>query len=173
MTSTPHNINGLYRTDGRIRTHRGFYINPFNPDPGAICIEDIAHALTNQCRFAGHTHRRFSVAQHSIMVADSVPTEHKLAALLHDASEAYLLDIPTPVKSQLPGYAEAEDRLMSLIAAKFGFNWPLHQAVKEADRNALEWEWHNAVVNDNIETWDRKSTEELFIWRFREFSTLG
>ena len=170
MTSTPHNTRGLYNTEGRIRTYSGFYIDPLNPDPGAIDIRDIAHALTNQCRFAGHTQRRFSVAQHSIMVADSVPQEHKLAALLHDASEAYLLDIPTPVKAQLSGYMEAEDRLMQVIAKKFGFAYPLHMSIKAADKNALEWEWHNCVVNDNIETWDRKSTEELFLWRFREYS---
>lgn len=172
MTSTPHNTRGLYNTEGRIRTYSGFYIDPLNPNPDAINIQDIAHALTNQCRFAGHTQRRFSVAQHSIMVADSVPDKHKLAALLHDASEAYLLDIPTPVKAQLSGYMEAEERLMQVIAKKFGFTYPLHMSIKEADKNALEWEWHNCVVNDNIETWDRKSTEELFLWRFREYSAL-
>lgn len=169
MTTAPHNITGLYNTAGRIRTYSGFYIDPLNPNPDAIQIRDIAHALTNQCRFAGHTHRRFSVAQHSIMVADAVPEEHKLAALLHDASEAYLLDIPTPVKAALSGYMEAEDRLMKVIADKFGFKWPLHISIKEADKKALEWEWHNCVVNDNIETWDSKSTEDLFMWRFHEY----
>ncbi len=171
MTTTPHNLDGLYRSDSKIRTFSGRYINPFNPNPNDIDIVDIAHALTNQCRFAGHTQRRLSIAQHSIMVADSVPARHKLAALMHDASEAYLLDIPTPVKDNLPGYREAENQLMTVIAQKFGFQWPMHDCIKEADRNALEWEWHNAVVNDNIETWDRQATEQLFLWRFKEFTT--
>lgn len=169
--TTPHN-NELYRTDGKIRTFSGRCIDPFNPNPDDICIEDIAHSLANQCRFGGHTQRRFSIAQHSIMVADRLPKEHRLAGLLHDASEAYLLDIPTPVKNKLPGYAQAEHWLMRIIAKKFGFQWPLHILVKDEDRYALEWEWYNAVIMDNTETWDRKATEELFLWRFHEYSAI-
>jgi hypothetical protein len=149
MTTT-HNsksaVEGLY-TQGKIRTFTGRYIDPFNPKPDDIDIQDIAHALAHQCRFAGHTKRFFSVAEHSINVMGSVSDEHRLAALLHDASEAYLLDIPTPIKNQLPGYREAEDRLMAVIAKKYGFAWPMAEEVKAADREHLESEWVNEVVN--------------------------
>jgi len=137
--------DNLYTPD-KIRTFTGKYIDPLNPDPALICIEDIAHALSMLPRFGGHTQRFYSVAQHSIACCSWAPDEHKLAALLHDASEAYLLDIPSPVKKRIPGYAEAEDRLMAVIAAKFGFEWPLHEDIKAIDEMALYVEWDNVVL---------------------------
>lgn len=138
--------DNLYTPD-KIRTFTGKYIDPLNPDPALICIEDIAHALSMLPRFGGHTQRFYSVAQHSISCCEWAPAEHKLAALLHDASEAYLLDIPSPVKKRIPGYAEAEDRLMEVIAHKLGFAWPLHEEVKAIDRDRLHAEWKGAVLS--------------------------
>lgn len=137
--------DNLYTPD-KIRTFSGKYIDPLNPDPALICIEDIAHALSMLPRFGGHTQRFYSVAQHSIACCEWAPAEHKLAALLHDAGEAYLLDIPSPVKKRIPGYAEAEDRLMAVIAHKLGFAWPLHEDVKAIDKMTLYIEWDNVVL---------------------------
>lgn len=137
MKITPEN---LY-TEGHIRTFSGIYIDPLNPKPELINIEDIAHALSMQCRFGGHLPRFYSVAQHSVMVADLVDPENKLAALLHDASEAYLLDIPRPVKSRLTNYKKIQRGLMRVIAKKFGFKYPLHQSVHDTDEAMLRWEW--------------------------------
>lgn len=130
----------LYKKD-HIRTFTGKYVNVFNPTPEMICIEDIAHSLSNQCRFAGHLKQFYSVADHSINCAMQVAEEHKLAALLHDASEAYLIDIPSPIKKRLTNYHEIEDNLMRLIANKFGFTYPFDPVIKEIDEYMLRTEW--------------------------------
>jgi 5'-deoxynucleotidase YfbR-like HD superfamily hydrolase len=135
-------------TPNCIRTYSGIYMNIFEPTLDMICIENIAHSLSHQCRFGGHLPTFFSVAQHSIMVSEHVPQEHRLAALLHDASEAYLVDIPKPIKPHLTNYKELEDKLMELIALKFGFEYPLHPMVKKADELMLHWEWHTLMLRD-------------------------
>jgi uncharacterized protein len=76
----------LYEPDC-IRTYTGLYINVFNPKPEMIEIEDIAHALSFQCRFGGHLPKFYSVAQHSLNCSYLVKEPAlKLTALLHDAS---------------------------------------------------------------------------------------
>lgn len=110
------------RTDW-IQTYTGKKFFPLDPDPELICIEDIAHSLAMQCRYNGHTRRFYSVAQHSVILASKFFKSHDLrfAALLHDASEAYLSDVPLPIKHlpQFTFYREAEDRLQRMIFAKF------------------------------------------------------
>lgn len=130
----------------QIRTFSGMWIEVFDPKPEHILIEDIAHALSNQCRFGGHLPKFYSVAMHSILCAELVPREHKLGALLHDASEAYLLDVPKPIKNRLTNYVEIEDRLMQVIADKFGFEWPLAPEIKKADTEMLSMEWNGLVL---------------------------
>ena len=85
-----------------IQTSSGgkFYYD--SDDTDCINIEDIAHALSNPCRFGGHSGRFYSVAQHSVVVAYLVEKELMLTALLHDASEAYVVDVPRPLKRILP-----------------------------------------------------------------------
>lgn len=131
-----------------IRTYTGIYMNVFEPTLEMICIEDIAHALTFQCRFGGHLRYFFSVAQHSLNCSYLIDNnELKLAALLHDASEAYLLDIPRPIKQRLANYKEIENKLMILIAEKFGFEYPLHADVKKIDEIMLQYEWEGLMLN--------------------------
>lgn len=134
---------------GVVRTYTGIALNVLNPNPEDICIEDIAHALSNQCRFGGHTTKFYSVAEHSIHCADMVGPEYALAALMHDAGEAYLVDVPSPIKIVLPQYIEIEDRLMRVIAGKYGFEWPMHHMVKRADKAMLDMEWKNLMLTDN------------------------
>lgn len=115
---------------GWIQTFTGKKFYPLDPDPEQICIEDIAHSLSLQCRFSGHTKRFYSVAEHSVEVARNwfVDPDHreprtgKLMALLHDASEAYLSDIPRPLKllPEFAFYREAEEHLQWMIWRKFG-----------------------------------------------------
>jgi len=142
------NKENLFEKD-RIRLFSGRYVDPFNMVLEDIDIKDIAHALCHIPRFAGHTLQFYSVAEHSIHCANLVAEEYRLQALLHDASEAYLLDIPRPVKQRIPEYRKAENKIMDLIATKFGFNWPLDALVKHADEYLLVWEWRNVVVPDS------------------------
>lgn len=112
-----------------ITTNSGidFYFN--RPTTSMINEEDIAHALCNLCRFTGHTNKFYSVASHSIILANVIRTElrgsndkYKHQAMLHDASEAYLADISSPLKSLLPEYQELEDNVMSVILRSFGIS---------------------------------------------------
>lgn len=132
-----------------------------------ISIGDIAHALSMQPRFGGHLPVFYSVAQHCVLAVEYVNEEHKLATLLHDASEAYLIDVPRPVKQQLPNYKEVENKLMTVIAAKFGFQWPLHPDVKRADEVMLRDEWEGLMLQNDIwepiEVWDQEQAKGRFL----------
>jgi hypothetical protein len=110
-------------TDARgdwIQTALGQQFWPIDPRADEIEPEDVAHALSMLCRFGGHCLRFYSVAEHSVLLARAVAPEHRLWALLHDASEAYLVDIPRPLKPFLVGYREAEDKIMAAVCERFG-----------------------------------------------------
>lgn len=113
---------------------------PLDPRPEEVHIEDIAHALAMQCRYAGHTRHHYSVAQHSIYVSRLVPAEDALWGLLHDAAEAYLVDLPRPVKRS-PGigqlYVEAERKVTDAICDRFGLPREEPASVKLADNRVL------------------------------------
>lgn len=142
---------GLHNPEPVIRTYTGKFVNVFDPHPDMFCIEDIAHALSMMPRWGGHCAWFFSVAQHSSNCAFTLPAKHKcqshqLAALMHDASEAYLMDIPRPIKKKLSNYAEIEDAVMKVISAKFGFEYPMHPVVKATDEHNLEQEWEHLII---------------------------
>lgn len=147
------------------QTFTGRQFWPLDPQKEDLDIRDIAHALSNQCRFGGHTSRHYSVAEHSLLVADlcfllskgehsTIPGGEtlELAALMHDASEAYLVDIPSPVKPHLQNYEALEDTLMAAISARWDFSWPMPQRVKDADRMALAIE-KQALLGLEPEPW--------------------
>lgn len=159
-------------TPNCIRTFTGKYINPCAPDPAQICIEDISHSLSMQPRFGGHLPIFYSVAEHCISVARLLPPAFRLAGLLHDASEAYLIDVPRPVKQQLTNYAEIENRLMRVIAAKFGFEWPLPHEVKMIDEVCLHGEWDEIMLKDPKDCQHQNFPEfikSVFLAKFNEY----
>lgn len=132
-----------------IQTYSGRYVSPLALTPDEIAIEDIAHALSNQCRFSGHVRSFYSVAEHCCRVHDRVAEtdgdrNDRLWALLHDASEAYLVDLPRPIKYADDAlgrfYRRAERRAMKVIAEAFGLGWPLPGIVEEADQSLLATE---------------------------------
>ncbi len=108
-----------------------------NPDPDSIYIDDIAHALSLVNRYAGHTPYPYSVAQHCVLASRMAPPGLKLHALLHDAQEAYIGDVPTPLKMLLPEYRVIEDRLEAVIRKKFGLPIRFPPAVKTVDRRLM------------------------------------
>lgn len=124
-----------------IQTFSGKKFHPLDPNPSDIDIEDIAHALSNLCRFGGHCRRFYSVAQHSCLVGralrEAVGDAEGAWGLMHDATEAYLVDLPRPIKDQMPEYKAAENRLMAAIAMRFGLDPVDPKIVKEYDTRIL------------------------------------
>lgn len=125
-----------------IQTYTGVEFYPLDPRPEDIRIADIAHALSMQCRYTGHVRSFYSVAEHSLRVAELCPPEYALLGLLHDAAEAYLVDLPRPIKlgteiGRL--YREAEDRIMIAVCQRFGLTWqnPMPDPVERADKAML------------------------------------
>jgi hypothetical protein len=132
---------------------------------GSRCIEtwsgafDIAHALANVCRFQGHTNRHYSVAEHSLYVADLLSLwgcgrMTILGGLLHDASEAYIADLASPLKHDAFGksYRDVEQSVMEKVAARFGFLWPLERAITQADC-VLLWCEASILMPSRATTW--------------------
>lgn len=105
-----------------------------------ILIEDICTSLSKLCRFTGHCQRPYSVAQHCCIGALFVPAEYRLEFLLHDASEAYLGDVSSPLKKVLPDYKKIEDNLDRVIRRKFGLPESKTDVVHKMDRIMLATE---------------------------------
>jgi hypothetical protein len=120
-----------------IQTAAGHQFWPIDPRASEIAVEDIAHALSLLCRFGGHCLRFYSVAEHSVLMARTVSPENKLWALLHDATEAYLVDVPRPLKPFLVGYREAEDKIAAAVCERFGLPLGMPAEVKRADTRIL------------------------------------
>ena|SRR5271166_1245009 len=120
-----------------IQTYTGGIFYPLRPRVEDVRFQDIAGSLSKLCRYAGHGLRFFSVAEHCVHVAHFAPRKHRLAALLHDASEAYLVDIPRPLKPWLIGYQAYEATLMRVIAERFGFEYPLADVIHNIDMAIL------------------------------------
>lgn len=139
-----------------IETFSGKSVYFMEPDPEDFDIIDIAHALSNTCRWTGHCRFFMSVAEHSIAV--SYLCDEPLAGLLHDASEAYLTDVAKPIKPFLENYMAIEDKIMRALAIKFGFNYPLSVSVKAADNQQLSTEAYYLVPSRGDPwSWDRWS----------------
>jgi hypothetical protein len=115
-----------------LQTYTGKVLHPFNLWPGDFVIEDIAWSLAHQCRYNGHTKMFYSVATHCILVAHFLPRRLKLEGLLHDASEAYLSDLPSPIKQVMPEYCRIESAVEDAIAAQYRLAMP-NPEVKRAD----------------------------------------
>lgn len=127
-----------------IQTYSGKKFQLLSPQIEDISIIDIAHALSMQCRFTGHSKHFYSIAQHSVLVSHQC-NQYPLFGLLHDASEAYLSDISSPLKNSgfFENYKYYEDNLQKLIYKKFIGkleNVAIHTEVKEADMELLSVE---------------------------------
>lgn len=183
-----------------IQTYTGKRFDALDPKIEDVDILDIAHHLSNLCRFGGATTQFYSVAQHSVSVSNLVPEKYALPALLHDGSEAYLIDVPHPLKVQLAftAYRDIEARLSRLIYEKF-IGKPYIEADNDeykfhltmADRTMLKterrdllhdsrlsreaWDWEDAcpdvqVLSNRILPQPPGIAERLFMRRFDELT---
>lgn len=140
------NIHGfVHNNKNMVITRSRRYINVLDPEPVDIFIEDIASGLGNTCRYNGQV-PFFSVAQHSIMMANSLSRQKRkwrLAVLLHDAHEAYLGDITAPVRQHISGFVELINVWNKAIYTRFGLrDWEMFaDEIKAMDVKALENEW--------------------------------
>lgn len=143
-----------------IQTKEGHFFDPVTSVISEVDVEDVAHALSNLCRYAGHCRKFYSVAEHSVLVsriiAEHWPDDHEAirAGLLHDATEAYVIDLPTPIKILNPDYNRLEEKVMWQIAEALSVNWNPRtiKRVKEADHQALATEV--PLLFDSLERWD-------------------
>lgn len=112
-------------TDSRIMLASGALFDLLDPEASEFTLYDIAHGLGRVCRFAGHTNRFYTVAEHCYHVSRLVGAEEEAsallarAALLHDASEAFIGDVTRPLKALLPDYRIVEARVELAIANRF------------------------------------------------------
>lgn len=153
-----------------------------------IDIKDIAHSLSMQCRYAGHCLRYYSVAEHSVLMARKLLELHgsksiALAALLHDAPEAYLVDVPRPIKPYLTGYRQIEGRAWAVVAEKFGVDPNLSILVQCADEDilwdereqnmapsALDWNLRGKPLGVELQFWSPPVAERRFWLTFDELT---
>lgn len=169
-----------------IQTFTGKLINVLDLDIDLLDIRDIAHSLSLQCRFNGHSGEFYSVAQHCVYVSRQLPKNKKRAGLMHDATEAYLCDIPSPLKPHLSNYKQLELAATKKIEDKWfdGADVLEDPQVKEADIRMLATEFrdlrsHNSPVehwtslrgvkpysNLVIKPWSAKKAEKKFLEAF-------
>lgn len=167
---------------GIIRTLTGKHFNLFEPTPDMIDIRDIAHGLANKGHFSGFTPHYFSIAEHSIMVCDEFsiwnneqPDDVKLLALLHDAAEAYIGDMVKPLKVRMPGFVTVENRIMEVIAERFGLDISKIAMVKPADIyiQSIEYEtfFHGGLGPSiqRVNYLDPYRARIVFLERFAEY----
>lgn len=153
-----------------IRTFTGRYIDVFDPKPEMIDILDIAHALSNLCRFGGHVPKFYSVAEHAVLCSHLIEPDEAYDTLMHDATEAFLVDVPRPIKNHLANYKELEHGLMEVIASKYDVRYPFSERIHQVDNEALQMEWNTIMIGDKkdkrIKCLTPKKAELLFLERF-------
>lgn len=161
---------------GLARTYTGKYVDPLDLNFDDVCIEDIAHHLSNICRFTG-AGPFYSVAQHSVQVSWLCrgSRQFALAGLLHDAAEAYLNDMSSPVKRDpiMAGYVEREEEALRVIFGALGANPEYLSLVKEHDdkmfANECDWFWGHR--EGGLHCWAPEQAEREFLVEY--FALVG
>lgn len=162
-----------------MRTWTGKYFYPDQVDQLQVDILDIAHALSNMCRYNGHLNHFYSVAQHSLIVSELVPQEYALEGLLHDACEAYIPDMPSPLKRVLPEFVEFQEEIMKHVFKHFNLRYPLPGEVDYIDKTIRSaeifwlsnWDEHFLHVFDyKIVPVEPKVVEQQFLTKFEELT---
>ena len=136
-----------------ITTRMGRLFYPLDPRPDEVHIHDIAYSLSMKCRFGGFCEWYYSVATHAVVVAEQMAANDSpfaFCGLMHDAAEAYLPDVPRPLKKQLPGFEEMERRVLGAIATRFNLPQTFAElpAVIEVDDRVLVGEARRMMSGD-------------------------
>lgn len=162
----------LFNYDGHFNTRSGIKFSLFEPKPEDIKISDIIHGLSYKGHFAGQTPKFFSIAQHSILVYKLLPEDWikrnpkvGLAALLHDASEAYINDMIKPIKIHLPLFVEIENKIQKAIFDKYELDVRFLKLIKPFDKKAQLIEFD--MFYNNIGTINYMSPE-MSVEKFTE-----
>lgn len=171
-----------------MQTYTGRRYYPMDPKSEDIDPWDIAHALSFLCRYGGHVSRFYSVAEHCVLMSRAVPEEDALSALLHDATEAYVVDVPRPVKRYLDNYKDIENRVWGAISTRFGVSSVLPASVLAADNRILlsekaallptsEGVWPGleglAPLDVTIRAWSPERAKIEYLDRLAELGALG
>jgi hypothetical protein len=171
------------RLGGWMQTNSGAAWFFENPHPSDVNIMDIAHALSNLCRFGGHSKNFYSVAEHSVYVSMIVPPEFAMQGLMHDATEAYVVDVPRPLKHLLSNYADIEAKAWGAISARHGLPVDLDPSVKVADNEILlaerdqlletppiPWTWADGITpaDIRIDCLSPRVAKDFFLRRYHE-----
>lgn len=154
-----------------IVTYSGLEIDLLNPNPDSIIIEDIAFALANICRFTGHCNY-YSVAEHSIAVYLKCSKKNAFCGLMHDATEAYLGDVSSPLKKLLPEYKKIELNMWKVISKKFNLPFKMPKEVHDVDKNIFFDERQGLQIDKNVNGMPPEEARKMFI-KFYEISTRG
>lgn len=168
-----------------ISTNSGRFFDYLNPTGYVFEIYEIAHALSHICRYGGHSNSFYSVAEHSVHVSRLVPPELALCGLLHDASEAFVGDMPSPLKALCKEYRLIEDAVQKALAEQFGLQYPFPAAVHRADKMMYKSErltiapipdlvWHTDIPAADIkaEGWTSYKARIQFLKRYVELTSV-
>lgn len=172
-----------------IKTFLGKRIYPFEIHRDSIAFDDIAHALSNQCLYLGHAVDFYSAAQHSVLVSLHCDEEHALAGLLHHAAEAYVGTVAAPflADNHCPTYVQVKKKVEELLADVYGYEYPLHPSVIEAnaileatEARDIVYEWHDAyhatehvdvaLLRKTIVPCSPSAAGRMFFTRFRHLT---
>lgn len=179
-----------YAANDWIETHTGRKFFVMNPTVEAITIFDIAHALSNQCRYSGHTDPFYSTAQHCCLCAAYADSKgaspiDSLQILMHDAAEAYVVDVPRPIKQFLPEYRKIEFGVNATIREWLRIGrLPLPAIQDEIDsriivderravmRHGLHNEWLGAtkLLGIKVVPWASRWAEQQFLMRYAAYT---
>lgn len=166
-----------------LQTFSGVQFWPLDPRVEEVWIDDIAHSLAMQCRFNGHCLNFYSVAEHCVHLSRAVSAQHALWALLHDAAEAYVTDVPRPLKPSLAGYADIEAKVQRVICERFRLPIEIPTEVYDADRAILtdeatqnmasppvRWATHGKPLGVVLDFWRPEKAKKHFLERFVELT---
>lgn len=162
------------------RTVSGKLIYPLDLESEDIDINDVAYALARLNRFGGHAEPAISVAEHCLRVSQKCPKKDALTGLLHDASEAFLVDMPRPIKAFMVEYKQFEEKAQRVICEKFGLTWPFPASVHTADHRMLATEQRDLMkgasldgvkpYKEKIIPMTAKQAQRAFLKRYEELS---